>query len=229
MLNTIFVGREWIGLEEFQETSYAPSNKIFVNEGMSLYKLLGFKNPGILQCLGMCNKKMKERKLKLESTYSSIKPGTFKFDMNFQLGGSLLVSNKGKIIFKYSMNYVGDHCKPEEIIISALNFVYKSERMGIDMMNGARSKVSNKSSLSLKVRLKKMKSIQEKEDENISEHISEKKSVPTENSIKNNTILGIKSLLTVESIPIEQNIAVISDSKTNGDIEESSKETWTNF
>lgn len=192
---------------------------------MNLYKLLGFKSPGILQCLGMCNKKRKERVSKLESSFKAVKPGTGRFDLNGQLGGSLLISNKGKIVFKYSMSYIGDHCKPEEIIISASNYVNRSEKMGIDIMNGARAKITNKSSLKLK--LSHMKTICEKGNENISEQANDQKGIPTENSIRNT--IGLKSLLTVESIPKEQGVAEIGESKTKDNNQESSKETWINF
>lgn len=128
LLSTIIIGKEMEGLKAFLDLKYVSSDKVYINEGMSIYKSLGFVNPGLLQCFGYCNKNMKEKKQTLISNFPFIKQGERSSPslIDRQLGGSILINNKGKVVFKYSMKYIGDHCRPEELMRSAINYLQKS-------------------------------------------------------------------------------------------------------
>ena len=114
-LKTIYLCRNDVGLKDFLENNFVPPDDVYVDKEMKLYKALNSNSPSILECFGMCNKNLKKNKNDLMKRFSNVK-GYVKYDLNFQLGGSMLINNKGKIVFSYIMKYYGDHCKPEEII-----------------------------------------------------------------------------------------------------------------
>mmetsp|Transcript_20990 Transcript_20990/g.21779 ORF Transcript_20990/g.21779 Transcript_20990/m.21779 type:complete len:215 (-) Transcript_20990:100-744(-) len=108
-------------MSDFVDHKFVDSNSVYLNLDRSLYQVLDFKSPGILACWGYCNKKFPGRIERLVEKFSFIKDvgnEVAKKDQetSTQLGGTILINSKGKIIFCHSMNFVGDHAKPEDII-----------------------------------------------------------------------------------------------------------------
>lgn len=90
---------------------------MYLNFDRKLYNTLKFKKPGWLACYGMCYKSAMIKITKMHEKFPNIKQGKpEKSEMDSQLGGSLLINNKGKIVYMHIMNFIGDHAKPEDII-----------------------------------------------------------------------------------------------------------------
>lgn len=102
---------------------------MYINPGKTIYKALGYKKPGCLQCYGFCYKDgLKKIKNALSTTHNNKK---LKFQNSsgaehFQLGGSMLLNAKAEIIFQHSDKFPGDFAKEQEIF-EAINEYYINE------------------------------------------------------------------------------------------------------
>jgi len=120
-VKSVYIGKQIEKMSDFVDHKFVDSNSVYLNLDRSLYQVLDFKSPGILACWGYCNKKFPGRIERLVEKFSFIKDvgnEVAKKDQetSTQLGGTILINSKGKIIFCHSMNFVGDHAKPEDII-----------------------------------------------------------------------------------------------------------------
>jgi hypothetical protein len=136
ILKTIYICRDDKGLSDFLSSKFVSSDDLYIDKGMKLYKALNYYNPSILECYGFCNKQKKKNYKNLIKKFSNVK-GFITNDMNYQLGGSILINYKGKIIFSYAMKYVGDYCKPEDIIHNTKKYfgIKEADNAGIVKVN----------------------------------------------------------------------------------------------
>lgn len=119
----MYVGKSTDNLDTFVEAKYVNPDMIYLNCDMSLYKTLKLNKPGMLACYGMCSKAYYKKKKELIAKHPVVKGGVPQTnEKNFQLGGSLLINNKGRKVYVHRMNYVGDHANPETIINSVKNY-----------------------------------------------------------------------------------------------------------
>lgn len=121
-IKSIYICRKSKGIDKFLPLKLIDESIIYVNSSLSLYKYLNFRNPGLFECFGLCHKNLRKRLLSKLNSYPNLKFEPIKYELNQQLGGTILLNNKGKVVFTYRMRYLGDYCPPENIISFAKNF-----------------------------------------------------------------------------------------------------------
>lgn len=121
IMTSLFVCRSEIGAEDFLQKSYIEYKKVYINKNKELYKLINPSSTRLLNCFGLCYKNASKRVEYLAGKFLSKlerpKEVTFReYDRSFDLGGSLVINNLGKIMFKHQMKFISDHANPEKII-----------------------------------------------------------------------------------------------------------------
>ena len=101
------VGFDMVGFEDFKKKQYF-KGKLFIDEGKSIYKSLGYKQGKVS---GLFNSEFKKRYKK--ANQKGIK-GDFKGD-GYQLGGTVVLSPSGEVIFHKRQKYYGDDPTEDEI------------------------------------------------------------------------------------------------------------------
>jgi hypothetical protein len=134
-----------MGYDEFKKEGYF-NNELYVNRGKTIYKALNFKSPGFLSCWGFCKKDVFKRYKDIETKFAEKK---LKTDVNaksdqLQMGGSIMITPSGNIIFQHQDSYYGDHAKEDVIMevinnyfgndVQEMNRSYKRDNEGISMV-----------------------------------------------------------------------------------------------
>ena len=107
----IGIGPEFLGYEEFKKGQYF-CDKTYIDVGKQLYHAMGYKSNGIWNGYGLLDPGFK--KAYREASENGV-TGNLTGD-GFQMGGVVIVDNKGKILFDYEQKYYGDDPKVEEIL-----------------------------------------------------------------------------------------------------------------
>ena len=131
-LRFVGVGVEELGYDEFKKQGYF-KNELYVNRGKTIYKALNFQRPGCLTCWGFCKKDVFKRYKEIENKFSEKKLKTdvvVKSDQ-LQMGGSIMITPTGNLIFQHQDSYYGDHAK-EEAILEVINNYFGNENPGIN-------------------------------------------------------------------------------------------------
>jgi len=126
-LRLVGIGLEELGYEEFLKEGYFQS-ELYVNKGKTIYKAMNFSKPGCLTCWGFCKKDVFKRLKNIEENFKEKK---LKTDMvaksdQFQMGGSIMITPSGNVIFQHQDSYYGDHAK-EEVIMEMINNYFGNE------------------------------------------------------------------------------------------------------
>ena len=163
------------GMDDFLKNNFITPNIVYIDHQNKMYKSLKFNRPSLFECFGFCDKRVRLNKEFYEKKYPNI-TGVFKlYKFNPRLGGSILVNNKGKIIFSYSMKFIGNHCNPEDLIMHGKTYLgiidlYKTiEQIGNDQSN-------------IKLNESKQKEIMEENDSKSTEIKSKPEDKEEENS-----------------------------------------------
>jgi hypothetical protein len=115
------------GYENFKKLKLF-KHELYINPGKTIYKALGYKKPGLLACFGFCMKNLFKRINQAKEKYKDKNISNslnIKSD-NSQLGGSLLITPEGQVIFKYVEGFIGDHAKEEDVIEAIVNYYDKT-------------------------------------------------------------------------------------------------------
>ena len=128
-LRFVGVGVEELGYDEFKKQGYF-KNELFVNRGKTIYKALNFQRPSCLSCWGFCKKDVFKRYKEIETKFSEKK---LKTEVNtksdqLQMGGSIMITPTGSIIFQHQDSYYGDHAK-EEAILDCINNYFGDDNL----------------------------------------------------------------------------------------------------
>ena len=104
------------GYDEFKKGGYF-KHPIYIDKYKQVYKALQFKKPGILSCFGFCVKSFVKT---YENTKTKYKDKNLNMDADMkkdvlQMGGSMLITKVGKLLFEHVDSFYGDHAKEEEI------------------------------------------------------------------------------------------------------------------
>lgn len=137
-IKSIYICRQRKGIDDFMKLNLIDTKMIYVNSSMSLFKILNFKNPGLFECFGFCHKNLQKRLVHKLTLYPSLPNVKWKYELNQQLGGSILINKQGKVVFIYKMKYLGDHC-PSDLIISFAKS-YFGLNMTLNLMNNNEKK-----------------------------------------------------------------------------------------
>lgn len=132
-LRFVGVGVEELGYDEFLKEGYFSSD-LYVNRGKTIYKAMNFQKPGCLSCWGFCKKDVFKRLKNIDEKFAEKKLKTdvaVKSDQ-FQMGGSIMITPIGNVIFQHQDAYYGDHAK-EDTIMEIINNYF-----GNDPLNGSR-------------------------------------------------------------------------------------------
>lgn len=116
-----------IGVDEFKYEEfikdYFQKREVLINKKGTIYKALGYKSPGMLSCWGFCVKKTFRTFKRIQSNNKTIKT-EFSSKVDFlQMGGSVMINQKGKVILFYKDSFYGDHV-PEELLLATLEKYY---------------------------------------------------------------------------------------------------------
>jgi hypothetical protein len=116
-----------IGIDEFKYDEFIkehfPKHDVLINKKATIYKALGYKSPGLLSCFGFC---VKTTFKSLKRINSSSKPPKTEFTSKvdfLQMGGSVIINAKGKVLLFYKDSFYGDHV-PEEVLLATLEKYY---------------------------------------------------------------------------------------------------------
>ena len=115
-LKFVGVGVEELGYDDFKKQGYF-KNELYVNRGKTIYKAMNFQSPGFLEDI---ENKFAEKKLKTDNAIKSDE---------FQLGGSIMITPTGNVIFQHQDSYLGDHAK-EVAIIEMINNYFGNDNIG---------------------------------------------------------------------------------------------------
>jgi len=112
VVNWIGIGLEKLGYDEFKEGNYFPG-KIYLDESHELYTTAGFNKIGMM---GIVSRFVTEGTISLAK--EAEKKG-FHGDLKgnkTQLGGWMIVSPKGELLFYYQQKAFGDEPAKEEVL-----------------------------------------------------------------------------------------------------------------
>jgi hypothetical protein len=126
-LRFVGVGVEELGYDEFLKEGYFQSD-LYVNRGKTIYKAMNFAKPGCLSCWGFCKKDVFKRLKNINENFAEKKLKTdvaVKSDQ-FQMGGSIMITPTGNVIFQHQDAYYGDHAK-EDVILEIINNYFGNE------------------------------------------------------------------------------------------------------
>lgn len=121
ILNSLFISRNDVGIEDFLMKSHIESRRIYVNNNKELYTIINPNSSRILNCFGLCYKNASKRVEYLTGKFINklVKPKEVPFkdvERSFSLGGSLLINSFAKVLFLHRMKFVSDHANPEKIL-----------------------------------------------------------------------------------------------------------------
>jgi hypothetical protein len=116
------IGNTEKGFDDFKEQGFF-KHDLYINKNKTIYKALGYKKPGWLSCFGLCTKNYFKRLNDINNKYKQIGGNNdiVKTDP-FQMGGSLLITSKGEVIFQHIDSFYGDHAKETDIMESVTNY-----------------------------------------------------------------------------------------------------------
>lgn len=122
------IGVDEIDFDDFKNQGFF-KHDLFINKNKTIYKALGYQKPGCLSCFGVCNKNFLASVNKTNEKFKDDKKvkgvtWTGKADA-FQMGGSLLITSNGDVVFQYVDSFYGDHAKETEILEAVNNFFNK--------------------------------------------------------------------------------------------------------
>lgn len=139
-IKSIYICRQKKGIDDFLKLKILDKEKIYVNKSLSIFKYLKFKNPGLFECFGFCHKNLFHKLLNKVSLYPRLPSTKLILELNQQLGGTILMNNKGKVLYVYKMKYYGDYCPAEEIISFAKNYFGLTLHINIDKIEASTNK-----------------------------------------------------------------------------------------
>ena len=92
------------------------------------YKAMNFQKPGCLTCWGFCKKDVFKRLKNIDQKFAEkkLKTNIVAKSDQFQMGGSVMITPTGNVIFQHQDSYYGDHAK-EEMIMEIINNYFVNE------------------------------------------------------------------------------------------------------
>lgn len=107
------IGLELFGYEEFKNDQYFPCGKILIDDKKKLYEIAGFIKDGVFSGLAKYFSSATQKRIK-EANKKGF-DGNWRGDKS-QIGGVLILTPKGEIIYEFKQKNLGDEPKKDEIL-----------------------------------------------------------------------------------------------------------------
>jgi hypothetical protein len=113
------IGIESWGYEEFNNEKYFACGKIYVDETKELFKGVGFNKIGFFE--GISKLISSDTRKRIREAKAKGFDGNLKGEVK-QIGGMLIVSPKGEILYEFKQNNFGDEPSKEDIFAALDKF-----------------------------------------------------------------------------------------------------------